>query len=659
MFVFLTIIVACFQTFQTKNPTPVSQQNVRLGFRFSEIPECYLVTEVLSGYGAEQAGLQVGDCIVSVDGETGDAAVNALRDATRPSVLVKYRPVLDDQTRQVSVRRGVYFADTPQSSVHPMLTSASTGQIEQMISMLDESIEYDVIEQATPLLARFYPQLFPTWLMALQERAAQDSWISGLLIQYYGQQQDWNNVLAVYQSQPVEVQQSWIRLVPSFSKVVAKAQWETDLHQEAIQLVRAMQPWTFETGLEQTVGLAPYSDTVFIDRQRKPSQANLQFQSISGEVHDLTAFPWTVMSFWATWCHPCQKEMPELHAWARTQSNVQVLAVNMNDNPSIKNVTKTLADWGIESTENWHNIIDQKKTVELQIFALPTLILFDSSGIEHMRVQGYLPEISQQIESVMQLNQPTERLARFRGASSVTWFDVPLIQDLARDGQVWWMLTDELSSSTHIETLLASALEPAQMSENNEQDRLIIDNGRVITVDLKHSVLRLVEGTEGRWFRTLPSSFVDAVWLYDVLVVALNDRVVLLNKDGVLLQTIDVSVQNLQIQQNQFNTLEVRMMIQGKQYRLHQISGLFQMEELSSETSMPKAVKNIVSSRSGRWVRTQDGQTGTLIFENAVTNQTSVLQSSEDFFEVFDAMTDTMWVVFPKNGVLQISSQIP
>ena len=59
----------------------------------------------------------------------------------------------------------------------------------------------------------------------------------------------------------------------NLSAIVAQAQWESGAHQAAIQMVRAMQPWTFETGLEQTVGLAPLIGTKFIERQRVSTQA--------------------------------------------------------------------------------------------------------------------------------------------------------------------------------------------------------------------------------------------------------------------------------------------------------------------------------------------------------------------------------------------------
>ena len=161
------------------------------------------------------------------------------------------------------------------------------------------------------------------------------------------------------------------------------------------------------------------------------------------------------------------------------------------------------------------------------------------------------------------------------------------------------MLTDELLSSEEVETLLASARDSESMSENLRQDRIIVANERVVTVNLKHNILRFSEGTEGKWFRTLPSAFVDGVWLDDILIVALTDRVVVFDAQGDLRQTLDISVQNLHVHMNQYNTLEVRMAIDGKDYRISECQRCFGLK-VFEESFMPKGVNiSAPSSVSG------------------------------------------------------------
>lgn len=42
-----------------------------------------------------------------------------------------------------------------------------------------------------------------------------------------------------------------------------------------------------------------------------------------------------VLNFWATWCEPCERELPELDAFARDfAQDVRVVAVNLGESPS-------------------------------------------------------------------------------------------------------------------------------------------------------------------------------------------------------------------------------------------------------------------------------------------------------------------------------------
>lgn len=55
----------------------------------------------------------------------------------------------------------------------------------------------------------------------------------------------------------------------------------------------------------------------------------------------------TVLDFWATYCEPCLKEMPELEVWWRgvDQSRVQVVGISMDDDSYI--VEQKLTELGI------------------------------------------------------------------------------------------------------------------------------------------------------------------------------------------------------------------------------------------------------------------------------------------------------------------------
>ncbi|MGV8961204.1 MAG: TlpA family protein disulfide reductase [Stenotrophomonas sp.] len=59
----------------------------------------------------------------------------------------------------------------------------------------------------------------------------------------------------------------------------------------------------------------------------------LQLATVDGGKYELSAHrgKWVVVNFWATWCAPCLKEMPELSALHAMRDNVEVIGLAYED----------------------------------------------------------------------------------------------------------------------------------------------------------------------------------------------------------------------------------------------------------------------------------------------------------------------------------------
>jgi thiol-disulfide isomerase/thioredoxin len=72
----------------------------------------------------------------------------------------------------------------------------------------------------------------------------------------------------------------------------------------------------------------------------RPEQPGLQVATIDGGQYDIAEHrgKWVVVNFWATWCSPCLKEMPELSALHTMREHITVvgLAYEEIDVPSMQ-----------------------------------------------------------------------------------------------------------------------------------------------------------------------------------------------------------------------------------------------------------------------------------------------------------------------------------
>lgn len=109
------------------------------------------------------------------------------------------------------------------------------------------------------------------------------------------------------------------------------------------------------------------------------------FQSLTGEIIELERFKGkrVFLNFWATWCKPCIKEMPDIETISKTLKQDNYVFLLASDEPidKIQNfVNKSELDLNFikfnETLENWN------------IYSLPTTIIFDTKGNKTKRLVG-------------------------------------------------------------------------------------------------------------------------------------------------------------------------------------------------------------------------------------------------------------------------------
>ena len=64
-----------------------------------------------------------------------------------------------------------------------------------------------------------------------------------------------------------------------------------------------------------------------------PAKPTLKITTLDGKPYDLAAERghWVIVNFWATWCVPCIKEMPDISHFVATHPNVRAIGLAYDD----------------------------------------------------------------------------------------------------------------------------------------------------------------------------------------------------------------------------------------------------------------------------------------------------------------------------------------
>lgn len=98
----------------------------------------------------------------------------------------------------------------------------------------------------------------------------------------------------------------------------------------------------------------------------------------------------TILHFWATWCAPCLKELPELDASIQQakEQGYKVLPINTDAN----SLEKSTALFSRLKIANLPLLFDTDNLFyQFKLLGMPATIVLDADGLEIKRVYGALP----------------------------------------------------------------------------------------------------------------------------------------------------------------------------------------------------------------------------------------------------------------------------
>lgn len=114
---------------------------------------------------------------------------------------------------------------------------------------------------------------------------------------------------------------------------------------------------------------------------------SFEAKTLEGKMVSLSDYRGKVvlLTFWATWCEPCKKEMPEIQAaYEKHQEGLVVLAVNFGEN------LDTASDFAHHGKLTFPVLLDRRVNIAERygVISLPVTFFIDQDGIIRERVVG-------------------------------------------------------------------------------------------------------------------------------------------------------------------------------------------------------------------------------------------------------------------------------
>ncbi len=110
------------------------------------------------------------------------------------------------------------------------------------------------------------------------------------------------------------------------------------------------------------------------------AETNFELPSLDGQLHQLSDYrgDWVVVNYWATWCAPCRKEIPDLSALHNSREDIVVLGLAFEDT-EIEVFERFLVDYPASYPILLVDVYDPPADLGAPR-ALPTTFLVDAEG---------------------------------------------------------------------------------------------------------------------------------------------------------------------------------------------------------------------------------------------------------------------------------------
>ena len=152
--------------------------------------------------------------------------------------------------------------------------------------------------------------------------------------------------------------------------------------------------------------LGLFLSTAFTGPEINKKVPNITITDLQGKPVNIVDFTssgkTTVLSFWASWCSPCKRELDaiaELYPTWQSEYNTVLAAITIDNARALTQVKPIIEEKGWD----YHVLVDSKQELQqaLNFQAIPQTFVVDATGNIVYQHEGYTPGDEYELEKVL------------------------------------------------------------------------------------------------------------------------------------------------------------------------------------------------------------------------------------------------------------------
>jgi thiol-disulfide isomerase/thioredoxin len=554
-----------------------AQERGYIGVLYMDQPEGKIITKVHSGGEAEKAGLKSGDRIVSIDGVRLSDVEKAppLRGEKGSVVKVGVIRAFSNVEEQVELKRGerpkkkdeltrlpksvARFAAALKEGKPGPAKKATKQLIEDNFAGQDPG---EAIDRFLVRAARYRKRAARAALaelMATERSEPGFSYRVGEALFFLDRHVEASVYLKKALDGMPQDRAMQLGVHHRTQEMLAKSLWDSGQQQESIDLTREIVNFAEKPQLVGRLGMADPTPVEELLIQLPPEE-DFEVPLLDGskwKLSDHRGKP-VVLAFWASWCGPCKREIPEIIELRKSRPDwpVEIIALSVDKASDEQKASEMLEKWKINfpaARIGPSSVLSQPDRFNVEGF--PSIRIIGAGGGLRVASQGYSSEsidkLAQKVDALLRETPDTGKGFPFgrmwtsgvaKARSIVAIDDVHGISATQNVVAVGLRGTDPVLVPVQ-DGAVQGGVVAFREKEKRGSQHVVVLAGEPVSAGSRW--IRTSKENGEDWFITTPSPIRSMVASGDQLWVAMNKGLVVLDASGKVIHNLDVTVLDL------------------------------------------------------------------------------------------------------------------